>query len=95
MTLVRVLGILQRLSICYAAMLLVHFTTNYGESHKRIFGFLAILSGFLIYISYMVTFDNTDIDCPSSKYIEEFCNFSGWIDRAVFGQNHMIYPNDP
>jgi len=31
---------------------------------KRIFGFIGVLSGFLIYISYMVTFDRPDIDCP-------------------------------
>ena len=76
-------------------MLLIHVLTNYGEAQKRVFGFIAILCGFLIYISYMVSFDHPEIDCPSSKYIEPFCNFSGWVDRAIFGEFHMIYPNDP
>ncbi len=43
----------------------------------------------------MVTFDNPDIGCPKEKYIEEFCNFSAWIDRVIFTDMHMIYPNDP
>ena len=76
-------------------MLLIHVLTNYGEAQKRVFGFIAILCGFLMYISYMVSFDHPEIDCPSSKYIEPFCNFSGWVDRAIFGELHMIYPNDP
>ncbi len=83
--LVRILGILQRISICYAVILLLHVVTGYGEVQKRVFGFIGILSGFLIYIAYMVTFDHPEIDCPASKYIEPFCNFSGWIDRSIFG----------
>ena len=73
----------------------MHFLTGYGEVHKRVFGFVGILSGFLIYISYMVTFDKPDVGCPKENYIEEYCNFSGWIDRSIFTDMHMIYPNDP
>ncbi len=86
---------MQRLSICYAGILLVHLLTSYGEVYKRFFGFIGILSVFLIYISYMVTFDKPEIGCPKENYIEEYCNFSGWIDRSIFTDMHMIYPNDP
>lgn len=61
----RILGILQRMSIIYGAMLFIHVATRYGEMEKRVFGFIAVLCGFLIYIAYMMTFNHPEIDCPA------------------------------
>ena len=51
------MGVLQRLSICYGTILLIHFLTRYGHQEKRIFGSLAIFVGFLLYINFMVSYD--------------------------------------
>lgn len=49
----------------------------------------------MIYLIYMLSFENIEIGCTAQNNLESFCNFSAYIDRAIFGQNHMIYPNDP
>jgi predicted acyltransferase len=53
---VRILGILQRISICYGGILLTHFMTSYGEAQKRIYGFVSILACMMLYLSYMLSF---------------------------------------
>jgi len=93
--LVRIIGILQRLSICYAVVLIIHVTTKYGDHKKRVIGYVTIMAMILLYLAYMLTFDKPEIGCPLSKNLTEFCNFGAYIDRMIFTKSHMIYPNDP
>jgi len=53
---VRIPGILQRLSICYLLVVFIHFITFYGEKAYRFLGFLMALSFGLIYLVFMLTF---------------------------------------
>lgn len=49
----------------------------------------------LIYIVFMVTFKNEEIGCTAENNLTPWCNFGAYADRAIFGEYHMIYPNDP
>lgn len=69
--------------------------TRYGEMRYRFIGVLIAIGLGLIYFTFMVTFENIEIGCPHAHNYEKFCNFGGYIDRNIFGKNHMIYPNDP
>jgi hypothetical protein len=63
---VRILGILQRLSVCYAIVLAIHFFTKYGNPKRRILGFVSLIAIMLTYLSFMLNFENIDIGCPLS-----------------------------
>lgn len=54
--LVRVMGILQRLSLCYGALCFVHVITNYGEKSYRFVGVLFCSACAMIYLTFMLTF---------------------------------------
>ncbi len=62
--LVRVLGILQRISICYGLLACIHFITDYGNKAYRYIGTVIAISAALIYLVFMLSFENLDINCP-------------------------------
>lgn len=41
----------------------------------------------------MLTFENSD--CPHELNLTRECNFGAYADQKIFGEFHMIYPNDP
>lgn len=49
----------------------------------------------MIYLAFMLPFENLDEGCPHSENLGPFCNFGAYWDRKMFGEHHMIYPNDP
>lgn len=50
------MGILQRLSLCYGALCLLHVITNYGDRSYRFVGLLLTVICGMIYITFMMTF---------------------------------------
>jgi predicted acyltransferase len=60
--LVRVLGILQRLSICYAALLVYHLVTGYGVITRRKIGAVFMFLIFVVYFILYITFDGGDVE---------------------------------
>ncbi len=60
MDLVRVLGILQRLSLCYGLMLLCHYVTGYGSVRRRKFLGLFMFIVYIVYFVLMVSFDGAN-----------------------------------
>jgi hypothetical protein len=54
---VRILGILQRLSICYAVVLSIHVLTKYGNAKRRVLGYVSVIAMILIYLAYMLNFE--------------------------------------
>ena len=55
---VRVMGILQRISLCYGVLSLIHVITNYGEKAYRFVGLLITSAFIMIYLTFMLTFQN-------------------------------------
>jgi predicted acyltransferase len=53
----RILGILQRLSLCYAAILLLHIFTGYGAKYPRRLAFLFMFGLYFTYLALMISFD--------------------------------------
>jgi predicted acyltransferase len=85
------MGILQRLSICYGAILCYHLSTNYGESKRRKFGGFIMLILYLVYLSLMISFEGGDIlGCSKENNLTDPCNIAGYIDRKVFTFDHML-----
>jgi hypothetical protein len=56
--LVRIPGILQRMSICYMLVVIIHVTTRYGDKNYRYIGALIATSIGLIYLTFMLSFED-------------------------------------
>ena len=94
--LVRILGILQRLALCYGVNLFVHWITDYGTDFKKMVLcgiFMALLIP--VYLSMMLTWSDESIGCPKENNLDPFCNFAGYVDRTVFSQAHIMEFTDP
>jgi len=89
------MGILQRLSLCYGALAIIHWATNYGDKAFRYVGALFTLAFIIIYLSFMVTFENSE--CPRDKNLIAYCNFGSYWDRKMFTKAHIFEggDNDP
>lgn len=55
---------------------------------------LAVISGFLVYISYMMSYEDPSIGCFKENNLTRKCNFGGYIDRTIFGK-YVVNPSDP
>lgn len=77
----RYLGVLQRLSVCYGLISLLHVATSYGEKTLRVFGVLVSVCIGLVYVAGMVSFTNEEIGCTPEKNLTPFCNFGAYLDR--------------
>ena len=90
------MGILQRLSICYGLNLLIHWLTNYGSNVKaKIIAGLVSAGSVIAYVFLMLTWEDESIGCYKSNNLDPFCNFAGYVDRAVFTQSHILEYTDP
>jgi predicted acyltransferase len=85
------LGILQRLSICYAALLLVHLATDYGSKFGRRLAGLFMIAFYFAYLALMITFGGADRlgpDCTKDNNLTDRCNFAGFVDHLILTDNH-------
>lgn len=89
------MGILQRLSLCYAALAAIHVLTDYGNKAYRFIGALITLGCLMTYTAFMVTFTKPEIKCFHENNLTPFCNFGSYWDRKLFGLPHMYEINDP
>lgn len=79
------------MSVCYGIGLLIHWWTDYGthEIRRRVVAF--VMAGFLIlYAALMLPWEDTSIGCYRDKNLDPFCNFAGYVDRSVFGLDHIM-----
>lgn len=53
---VRVMGILQRISLCYGALSIIHALTGYGDKTYRYIGAIIAVGCAMVYITFMLTF---------------------------------------
>lgn len=92
----RILGILQRMSICYGIVLFIHWATDYGTHmlKRRIAGFIMV-GVVIVYVALMMSWEDTSIGCVKSNNLDPYCNFAGYVDRAVFTEAHIMEKTDP
>jgi predicted acyltransferase len=89
----RIMGVLQRISICYLTI-----SSTYLLFTKFWFHYIFIGSCLAIYLGFMYGFNvpafNT-YQCGRGVTSEE-CNFGAYMDRSIFGSKRfMMWPNDP
>ena len=89
---VRIMGVLQRLSICYLLLVLIHIATNYGDRKLQKFGLMVVLFLNVAYLTLMLSFDK---DCQRADNLGSRCNFTRWLDIQLFTTNHILNPTDP
>jgi predicted acyltransferase len=82
---VRILGVLQRLAICYFFGALIFVNTNWKQ---QVFMATALL---LIYWGLMTLIDVPG--CAATSFDDRACNMSAYIDRLILTENH-IYKAD-
>ena len=94
----RVIGILQRLSICYAVGLLLHLATNYGDPMRRKLAAFFMFAVYCVYTALMVSFDGQDSlgpNCNRANNLSFPCNFAGYVDQLIFTSSHCFRTQCP
>lgn len=90
---VRFVGILQRLSICYGLVLLVHVITGYGKPLGRKLVAFFMFGLFCVYTALMLSFngqDSLDPSCNKENNLTFHCNFAGYVDKLIFTSSHCF-----
>ncbi|MBP5278180.1 MAG: DUF1624 domain-containing protein [Prevotella sp.] len=79
---IRIMGVMQRIALCYCAVSFIALTVN----HKYL---LHIVFGLLIVYALILSFGN--------GYAEDATNIAARIDKAIFGYDHLYHksPVDP
>jgi len=85
---VRMLGILQRLSICYAFLLLTHVATRYGDRILRVVAALFMLGLYCAQLFMMVEYSSGKEGCSSDNNLTDKCNFAGYVDHLILTDHH-------
>lgn len=91
---VRVLGVLQRISLCYALLVAIHIATQYGSLQLRKYGAMFVAIMLALYMGLMLGFEDGP-DCTRANNLTKNCNFSRWLDLKIFTASHMMGPTDP
>lgn len=91
---VRVLGVLQRISLCYAFLVTLHVATKYGDKRFRIYGAMLVTFLMATYMGLMLSFED-GAACTRQNNLSKRCNFSRWLDLQIFTDKHMMNPTDP
>jgi predicted acyltransferase len=84
---VRIMGVLQRLAICYLAAALVYRALPWRDAQLRITSVLALAGALLVSYWAMLTL----VAAPGGVAgdLSPSGNLGAWIDRAVFGEAHL------
>jgi predicted acyltransferase len=78
---VRILGVLQRIAICYLAAALIFLHTNWKQQ--------AIIAAVLLLIYWaLMTLINVP-GCEVTTFNDKACNLAAYIDRMVLTENHI------
>lgn len=77
----RIPGVLQRIAVCYLAASLIFLHTNWKQ--QSIIGVILLLFYWLLMTIVPVP------GCEITTIDDKACNLAAYIDRAVFGENHI------
>lgn len=48
-----------------------------------------------LYIALMISWEDPSIGCYKPNNLDPYCNFAGYVDRAVFTEAHIMQKTDP
>ncbi len=78
---VRILGVLQRIALCYLFTALIFLRTNWKQQ--------AIIAGALLLIYWaLMTLINVP-GCQVTTYNDKACNLAAYLDRMILGEGHI------
>lgn len=78
---VRIMGVLQRIAVCYLIASLVFIHTNWKQQ--------AIIAGVLLLVYWaLMTLINVP-GCEVTTFNDKACNLAAYIDRILLTENHM------
>jgi predicted acyltransferase len=77
----RIPGVLQRIAVCYLATSLIFLHTNWKQQ--------AIIGGSLLLVYWYLVSAIPVPGCEITTINDKACNLAAYIDRAVFGENHI------
>ncbi|HEY2865630.1 MAG TPA: DUF5009 domain-containing protein [Pyrinomonadaceae bacterium] len=78
---IRIMGVLQRIAICYLVASILFLHADWRQQ-------LIIAIGLLIIYWFLMTFINVP-GCLTTSVDLKPCNLAAYIDRSIFGENHM------
>jgi predicted acyltransferase len=77
----RIPGVLQRIAVCYLIAAIIFVNTNWRQQ--------AIIAGILL-LAYWALMTLIPVPgCEVTTFNDKACNLAAWIDRTVFGENHI------
>lgn len=77
----RIPGVLQRIAVCYLVASLIFLHTNWKQQ---------TLIGIILLIVYWILMTAVPVpNCEITTINDKACNLAAYIDRAVFGENHI------
>lgn len=78
---IRIMGVLQRIAICYLIASLMFLHTDWRQQ-------VVIAIGLLLIYWFLMTFIDVP-GCLTTSVDLKPCNLAAYIDRSIFGENHM------
>jgi predicted acyltransferase len=78
---VRIMGVLQRIAVCYLVASLIFIRTNWKQQ--------AIISGALLLVYWaLMTLINVP-GCEITTFNDKACNLAAYLDRVILTENHI------
>jgi predicted acyltransferase len=77
----RIPGVLQRIAVCYLITSLIFLHTNWKQ--------LAIIGGILLIFYWLMMMIVPVPGCDVTTIDDKACNLAAYVDRTVFGLNHI------
>lgn len=81
LTTLRIPGVLQRIAVCYLVVSLLFLHLDWKK--LAVFGVVCLF----LYWALMTVVPVPGCDFPN--YDDKACNLAAWVDRSVFGENHI------
>lgn len=84
------------MAVCYGLILLIHWLTEYGTNIiKRMIGAFFMVGLVILYLALMLPWSDESIGCSREHNLDPYCNFAGYVDRAIFSEAHIMEKTDP
>ncbi len=77
----RIMGVLQRIAVCYLAAALIFLHTNWKKQT------IIVVVILLVYWALMTLINVPG--CDAATFNDKFCNLAAYLDRAILTKNHI------
>lgn len=78
---VRIMGVLQRIAVCYLVSALIFVNTNWRQQ--------AVIAGILLFVYWGLMTLIPVPGCEITTFNDKACNLAAWLDRSILGEGHI------